>query len=113
MTEPVPGLDPECLQLMEAMNLYHGITTVESCCGHGEYPYRMWFTVDSLLDLPHLLYWFDSCHSGQSGWKVIATTDCAASPVIFMVESQDMGEDAYQQAKIIAKLMKENFDDID
>ena len=30
------GMDKECIELCEAMNLFHNIQTVESCCGHGK-----------------------------------------------------------------------------
>jgi hypothetical protein len=83
---PPPDLDAEVLSLCRAMNLFPGITTVESCCGHGRDPYRIWFVTDSLDALPLLLYWFDGCHTGHYGWSTIVNTDCAASPVIFRVE---------------------------
>jgi hypothetical protein len=80
------GLDPEVLSLCQALNALPGITTAESCSGHGREPVRIWFLADSLADLPVLLYWLDACHTGLRGWSVVATTDCAASPVIFRVE---------------------------
>src|SRR5437870_3675057 len=61
------GLDEECLEICQAMNSLPGIITVESCCGHGTDPYRIFFRLDDetpdglfdgLLDgLPALLYW--------------------------------------------------------
>lgn len=83
---PPPGLDPEVLGLCRAMNGIPGITTAESCSGHGERPVRVWFTARSLEDLPAVLYWFDACHSGHYGWAVTVTTDCARSPAVFLAE---------------------------
>lgn len=81
-----PDMDPQCIKLCDAMNALKGITTFESCCGHGRSPFRIYFRVDDLKNLPPLLYWFDSCHSGYTGWKVYVTTDCGMSPATFVVE---------------------------
>ena len=56
---PSNKMDKECVRLCESMNRWPGIRTVESCSGHTERPFRIWFDVDNLGDLPHLLYWFD------------------------------------------------------
>lgn len=101
-------MDQECVALCDAMNLFPGIQTVESCCGHGEMPYAIWFKAVDLLVLPPLLYWFDGCHCGFYGWRVIAKTDCGCSPVTFMVEGP-MGEQAYHEAAEIAKLIQKEF----
>lgn len=93
-------IDPECISLVKAMNQYPGIKTIESCCGHGERPFRIWFEADNLEVLPPLLYWFDACHCGYTGWNIKVTTDCAMSPVHFYVEGP-VG--AYGMADDIAK----------
>lgn len=99
------GYDVECVALVDAMNMVPGIFTIESCCGHGEYPFRIWFKTDTLDAMPPLLYWFDSCHCGLRGWSVVATTDCAMSPVAFLVEGP-VG--AYEEADKIAALIRED-----
>lgn len=98
------GIDIECIALCDAINLFPGIQTLESCCGHGEKSFRIWFSADNLEALPTVLYYFDGCHCSFYGWHVVATTDCGMSPVKFMVEGP-IGKDAYQEAKVIAKLM--------
>ena len=40
-------LDEHCVDLVRALNRLPGITTFESCEGHCEAPYRIWFTADS------------------------------------------------------------------
>lgn len=111
MTERTPrvsderGYDVESVALVDAMNMVPGIQTVESCCGHGEREFLIWFQTESLDDLPSLLYWFDSCHCGLRGWRVIAKTDCAMSPVTFMVEGP-IGD--YEGADKIASLIRED-----
>lgn len=101
---PPVDMDPECVLLCTAMNTMPGIRTVESCCGHGreDEPYRIWFEAADLASLPPLLYWFMGCHCGFYGWRVMAKTDCAASPVYFMVEGP-VG--AFSEADEIAALI--------
>ena len=56
-------MDPECVKLCEAINHIPGLRTYESCCGHGERPFYIWFTlrtVKGLRNLAHLLYWLDA-----------------------------------------------------
>ena len=95
-------IDRECVALCEALNCLAGIRTIESCCGHGEHPFRVWFKAENLEALPEALYYFDSCHSGVWGWSVHATTDCGMSPVTFMVEGP---EGDYDGADTIAHAM--------
>lgn len=101
---PPPDLDPEVTALCRAMNGIPGVTTAESCSGHGERPIRVWFIVRSLEDLPAVLYWFAACHSGHYGWSVTATTDCARSPAVFVAEGP-AGD--YIAANAIAACMKD------
>ena len=93
-------LDPECRSLCDALNRLPGIQTIESCCGHGERPFLIFFIADSLESLPAALYYFDVCHCGFGGWRVVAITDCGMNPVKFMVEGP-IG--AYDQAADIAE----------
>lgn len=98
-------LDPEVEALCRAMNSAPGIMTTNSCCGHGEQPYRIWFISSSLDALPPLLYWFMACHCGCYGWRVEVTTDCGMKPVDFMVEGPK-GQEAYDQSVRIARLLE-------
>ena len=102
---PLDDMDAECVELCKALNAVPGVRTDSSCCGHGREPYRVWFTVDDLTDLPFVLYWFDGCHCGHYGWRVIVTTDCGMSPAVFRVEGP-VGEESYEQANEIAALLK-------
>lgn len=99
---PANEMDTECIALCDAMNRLSDIRTVESCCGHGERPYHIWFRPKSLDALPPLLYWFDACHCGRKGWRVEVYTDCAMSDASFMVEGP-IG--AYADAEHIAGLI--------
>jgi hypothetical protein len=96
-------LDPECLALCTAINDHvEGIITTESCCGHGERPYRIWIHPLSFGALPPLLYWLDRCHTGYHGWQVVAYTDCGAGGPFFMIEGP---AGAYEEAGKIAALL--------
>lgn len=99
-----PDVDAECRALCEAMNLCPGIHTIESCCGHGETPYSIFFVTERLSYLPFLLWHFDVCHCGFSGWRVEAYTDCAMCPVRFYLEGP-IGPVAFEQSEKIAALI--------
>ncbi len=53
------GIDPECINLIDAINRIPGLYTISSCCGHGRHPFTIFFKVDSGLDFPILLYHID------------------------------------------------------
>jgi hypothetical protein len=101
------GIDAECVEICQALNQSQGVRTVESCCGHGEQPFRIWFKVTRLSDLPYVLWHFDRCHCGFYGWRVIAKTDCGMSPVSFMIEGP-IGQQAYEEASKIAAIIRES-----
>jgi hypothetical protein len=98
-------MDPECVELCRALNALPGIMTFESCCGHGERPFHVWFLSDNLEALPSPLYWFMVCHCGFPGWQVVVTTDCGRSPVHFRIDGPP---GAYDQARAIAALIAED-----
>lgn len=51
-------MDQECVKLCDMINNFEGIHTVESCCGHGERPYHIWFIANDLKYLAPLVYYF-------------------------------------------------------
>ena len=99
----IAGIDPEVIDLCNALNNIVGVRTYESCCGHGKEPFRVWFRVKSLKPLPKIAYWCNPCHCSAGMWQLIATTDCAMSPIRFRIESKDVGEVAYRQAADMAQ----------
>jgi hypothetical protein len=42
------GIDEECIHLCVLLNSLPGINTIDSCCGHNNYPYRIWFNIDNV-----------------------------------------------------------------
>ena len=103
-------VDKECVALCKALNKLPGIHTEESCCGHGKEPFGIWFRADCLAALPNACYWFAPCHCGLDTWDVIARTDCGKSPAFFYIRGP-VGEQAYKDAKEIARLINRNSDD--
>jgi len=100
-------LDPEVKELVEALNTFHRVKTIESCCGHGKDVINIWFTVKDLENLPQVLWYIDKCHNGIPGWSVEVTTDCAMSPVHFRLSSSTKGKQAYAEAAEIAKFIRQ------
>ena len=37
------NMDKECIALCNAINKIPGLRTIESCCGHDEREYRIWW----------------------------------------------------------------------
>jgi hypothetical protein len=101
-------MDKECIRLCDAMNRFPGIMTYESCCGHGKKEMGICFLVTGHYkkDLPPILYHFDRCHTGVSGWRVEVHTDCAMDGVRLSALSESVGEKAYKEADKIAECME-------
>ena len=100
--EYIGVMDPECIELCDAINLCPGIQTIESCCGHGKAPYRIWIYTKDLEKITPVLYYADSCHGAPWGWEVCVTTDCGMSFPKFLLEGP-VGD--YVGADCIAQLI--------
>ena len=99
-------IDKECFKLCDAINRLPGLVTFSSCCGHGRDNFFIGVFPKDVLALVPLLYYLDSCHSGQRGWRVYVRTDCAMSPPFFYVEGPK-GQRGYKGASIIADHINE------
>lgn len=121
-------MDNEVLELCNAMNSLPGIYTIESCCGHGNDAFRIWFKVESKTQ--EGLFFLVRCTDRRyweygNLWKIelsvgdmfyneknpslvpYGTFDLPNElPIIFMLHSGIvMGEDAYKQAKSLVENM--------
>lgn len=76
-------MDPECVDLCDALNLLPGIKTSESCCGHGEYPFRIWFLCESTQALRPLVESLPDCFPH---WSVMAGWASGSCNVYFVLE---------------------------
>jgi hypothetical protein len=115
--KPPKDLDKECLGICTAMNRLPGLFTIESCCGHGDTPYWIFFrlsedTPEGLMEgLPMLLYWMrhfgGDCH--ESEWNVQVSTDCSGMDATFTLEGPT-GDQGVEESKAIAKCLEEVLD---
>jgi len=53
-------MDKEVINLCDALNKLPGVRTVESCCGHGKQPFRIWIKVKDLSNLPPVAYFLEA-----------------------------------------------------
>jgi hypothetical protein len=99
---PYPDdMDPECIELSDALNTIKGVETTSSCCGHGKRPFRVFFRCVSFQSLALIAYAADPCHSNANFWiKVRSGCDC--EPFHFMIEGP-AGD--YKGAAAIAKVL--------
>lgn len=58
-------MDIECVKLCDVLNDLAGIRTCSSCCGHGDRPYRIFFTTVLVEHLHPILRAIES-----SAWRV-------------------------------------------
>ena len=96
-------IDPECQVMCKAINSLPGLRTIESCSGHGESEFHIWFLCDAknLRSLAIVAYWLMSCHGGNPDWTLQVVTDCGTSGPWFLLEGST-GDKAYSEANAIA-----------
>ena len=114
-------MDPECIPLCNALNTIKGIKTIESCCGHGEQPFMVWFTLEKeFFENLHVVSrvmdrnyggfvnveYSDETWGLGKGWR--CQTSCndtkMSGKLVFEINSGEfMGEKAYGQANRIAE----------
>ena len=104
-------MDPEVLDLVNAMNALPGIETTESCCGHGCSSLDVWFKVT----VPEGLFFLTRCVDRRYWkygylWKIELTVGDLFEdnylPVAYNLHSGPIvGEDAYKQAQSLVENM--------
>jgi hypothetical protein len=100
-----PYLDPEVANLCLAINQMPDINTTESCCGHNKDPMRIWFTVDDIRSLNTFLWagcyrWFN-----LNDFNLLLNTadvERANPKLRILLESKDIGEEAFKKAELLA-----------
>jgi hypothetical protein len=97
-------LDSECVALCTALNRLPGIYTYESCCGHGQRPYWIWFRMneDGIAGLSLLAELLCSRHV-DFGFEVKLTFNMTFSKLAFLLESKNIGSEAFQNAERLAE----------
>ena len=65
---PYEDIDYEICDLIRLINMVEGIETVESCCGHGQSPCRIWFKADDIECLTK--FWHKYLY-GNPNWHIV------------------------------------------
>ena len=72
-------MDAECVELCDVLNELPGITTCESCCGHGVYPFQIFFNAVHVKNLRPILLALDA----HENWYVTATWASGSDSIYF------------------------------
>jgi hypothetical protein len=99
--------DPEVVELCRALNDLPGIATTNSCCGHGKSPFCIFFDPDpkdrrGLFILARCVdhRYFEFGHQ----WSIrlsVGDFPLFPLPIVYRLESEAVGEEAYTQAQAI------------
>jgi hypothetical protein len=100
-------MDKEAIPLCNALNSLPGIKTIESCCGHGNEPFRIWFVV---RNTDTGLFFLTRCVDHRYWeygylWGIDLMIDDLwfkgnKLPIVYMIHSGPIfGQLAYDQAK--------------
>ena len=95
------GLDEEVAELVWAMNKLPGIQTNESCAGHGDNAFRIWFIVTDyeargLLTLSRLMSW--NYYGFWQHFRVVLDHRDVEPQVCFTLESKGYSDEAVYAA---------------
>ena len=77
------GMDLECVSLCDALNMYPGIKTVSSCCGHGRHSYGVWFKSTNNKSLAWVIF-----HTSYLSryWSISVDTEGTASEITYWLK---------------------------
>jgi hypothetical protein len=96
---PPKGIDHECIELCEILNTL-GLETIESCCGHGQGPYRIFFKALEMQNLVPLLKVLD----GTKG-EIRADYCNVSKLVIFCLELVGIDEAKSYQGRLKRRVL--------
>lgn len=101
----IDGLDKECEKLCDALNSIPGIVTCSSCCGHGEYPYRIWMYASQHYGL-NILGWSANQYRCNAIWNLYFCLDDPnreeKTRSAYCLESTTIGYAAYKDSDVLA-----------
>lgn len=110
-------MDQECVDLCNTLNTLPGVSTFESCCGHLEYRYSVWFFCDSIDSLSRLGKVTERNYSDGNWEVVVDSTDTHPYGVFWLrskepfTSSDDMNESMTKLIKNINYWFDDKFDD--
>jgi len=113
-------MDPEVVELCDAMNCLPGIKTTESCSGHGKGPLIVFFQVRDPIGIFFLARCVDRRYFRHGNtWQItLSVGDRIGNngylPTTYLLQSAAYGEQAYQEANdlvtnIVHHLNHKNF----
>ena len=107
----IKDIDPEVVPLCNALNRMKGVRTFESCCGHGNRVFVIWFTVSSMITLGRLAFGLYGSHSShEASWTIWVdqpTDGRTDFQPTFCFQSQSFGKAAYKQVNEIAEMLED------
>lgn len=66
----LPDIDPEVIELCNALNARRGVSTVESCSGHGTERLKVFFTATRQSVVAEIAEAIHVRESGIRGWQI-------------------------------------------
>ena len=83
-------MDAECVDLCDAINSMKGLETIESCCGHNNQAYHIFFKCHDLSALRFLQSCIDNRYwEYGSEWMITSQiSDTGPEPLYFLLESK-------------------------
>jgi hypothetical protein len=97
-------MDFECVKICDALNTLPGIETFESCCGHAQGPFMVFFSAESIECLRPILV-----EINEKNWIVEVTWASGGGQIYFGLISQDTDvsncQHIYTEANEIAEAL--------
>lgn len=81
MSNYPPDMDQECIPICDALNALAEIKTFESCCGHGQRHFSVFFQAETVEALKSIVA---ACESGD--WCVEAVWENGNDSVVFVLK---------------------------
>jgi len=107
-------MDEECIPLCDAINDIPGLKTIESCCGHGKSPFRIYTEGKSVHHRNFLILMraLDRRYGGPWEWQIqLIMNDMTEDPMHVLISSgSSVGEAAYRQSLQIIDNIKDHLD---
>jgi hypothetical protein len=108
-------LDPEVIRLVEAINKFDGLETVNSCSGHNKDTLCVWLIIPDndnrwLYPLGRAT---DRRYNGDGFTLKVSCNDMRnpRGPVAYLLESHAIGDEAYHQANALADRLIDIYND--
>ena len=106
LLSPLPfDMDDECIDLCNVLNTLPGVTTFESCCGHCQHPYYIWFFCNSIDTLSRLGRAVSRNYS-DGKWEVLADSTDTSPYGVFWLRSNETFASPKEMNESVQNLIK-------